>query len=180
MRIEPEAVTRAREALDGGDPEGALAALPDLLSAYRKLQGSYNYVCAEGRPEPPTGGSRPLDEADPPEALPDRWRDEAKTLQAHAAEGQATTLERCAEELEAATAARRLDTVTLEEAEEIGGYSYSHLQHLVADGTIPNAGRPGAPRIRRSDVPRKPGYGSERPGPSGSRREWLAAAVETA
>ena len=35
------------------------------------------------------------------------------------------------------------------------GYSADHLGRLVRDGKIPNAGRPGAPRIARSHLPRK-------------------------
>lgn len=50
------------------------------------------------------------------------------------------------------------DVITLEEASRVGGYSVDHLQRLVALGTIPQAGRKGAPRIRRSDVPSKPGH----------------------
>lgn len=170
---------RAAAVLEATDNTAARDALADLLAAYRRLQGHYNYVCAEGHPEP-WPPPPPLDEADPVEALPGRWRDEAELLRECGADGQADTLERCAGELETGIAAQRLDAVTLEEASAIGGYSYSHLQHLVADGDIPNVGRPGAPRIRRCDVPRKPGHGSERPGPSSSRREWLAGAVETA
>jgi len=50
------------------------------------------------------------------------------------------------------------DTVTLAEAALLGGYSVDHLQRIVAAGTIENAGRKGAPRIRRTDVPVKPGH----------------------
>lgn len=50
------------------------------------------------------------------------------------------------------------DTVTLSEASRIGGYSVDHLQRLVRQGTLENRGRKHAPRIRRSDVPTKPGY----------------------
>lgn len=49
------------------------------------------------------------------------------------------------------------DTVTLAEAAAIGGYSVDHLQRLVRRRTIANAGRKHAPRLRRSDVPIKPG-----------------------
>lgn len=52
------------------------------------------------------------------------------------------------------------DLVTLSEASRIGGYSADHLQRLVAQGTIQNRGARGRPRIRREDVPTKPGYGS--------------------
>lgn len=48
------------------------------------------------------------------------------------------------------------EEMTLEEASRVSGYSYSALQHMVADGAIPNAGQKGRPRIRRRDLPRKP------------------------
>jgi hypothetical protein len=47
--------------------------------------------------------------------------------------------------------------LTLTEAADRSGYSIDHLGRLIRDGTIPNAGRPGAPRIRRGDLPQKPG-----------------------
>lgn len=94
------------------------------------------------------------------------WREDAERLRAYGADGLATACEKHADELEAAEAARRLDAVRLERAVEIGGYSYSHLQHLVADGTIENVGSKGAPRIRRSDVPIKPGHRRRGDGPS--------------
>jgi hypothetical protein len=37
------------------------------------------------------------------------------------------------------------------------GYSADYLGRLVKNGAIPNAGRPNAPSIRRSDLPRKAG-----------------------
>jgi hypothetical protein len=36
------------------------------------------------------------------------------------------------------------------------GYSTDHLTALIRKGTLPNAGRKHAPRIRRGDLPRKP------------------------
>ena len=52
----------------------------------------------------------------------------------------------------------QLGTVTLKEAHLIGGYSIDHLQRLVAGGELENVGRKHRPRIRRSDVPIKPGH----------------------
>jgi hypothetical protein len=49
------------------------------------------------------------------------------------------------------------DLLKLTEAAERSGYSREHLGRLVRDGVIPNAGRPGAPKIRLKDVPRKAG-----------------------
>jgi len=48
--------------------------------------------------------------------------------------------------------------LTLTEAARWSGYSREHLGRLVAKGTIPNAGRPNAPRIRVADLPRKTGH----------------------
>ncbi len=54
--------------------------------------------------------------------------------------------------------AQSVEAVTLTEAHLIGGYSVDHLQRLVAHGHIENVGRKGRPRIRRNDVPIRPGY----------------------
>ena len=48
----------------------------------------------------------------------------------------------------------RRDTVS-HVAARVSGYTADHLGALVKRGKIPNAGRTGAPRIRRQDVPRK-------------------------
>ena len=49
-------------------------------------------------------------------------------------------------------------TLTLTEAASCSGYSREHLGRLMRAGKIPNAGRPNAPRIRASDLPRKAGH----------------------
>ena len=88
------------------------------------------------------------------------WRDLATLFREHAEDSVAIAYERCAEDLEECIRERVLETVTLEEAAEAGGYSYSHLQHLVAEGKIENVGGKGSPRIRRSAIPTKPGQGT--------------------
>lgn len=103
--------------------------------------------------------------------LADSWRDDAERFREYGADRLARACQKHADELEAAAGAVRLEALTLEEAAELGGYSYSHLQHLVAEGTIPNVGSEGAPRIRRRDVPRKPGHGVE--AESASREELV-------
>ncbi len=45
--------------------------------------------------------------------------------------------------------------LTLGEAAARSGYSAGHLGRLVRQGTLPNAGRRNAPRIRASDLPVK-------------------------
>ena len=64
-------------------------------------------------------------------------------------------LESCAAELEATLRERDETTLSLTEAATESGYSTDHLGRLVREGKIPNAGRPGAPRIARSILPRK-------------------------
>lgn len=60
MKIQPDAVRQAEEALEEGDAEGALAALPALLSEYRKAKRQYNYLRHHGQPpEPDPAAPRP-------------------------------------------------------------------------------------------------------------------------
>jgi hypothetical protein len=62
-------------------------------------------------------------------------------------------------DLEAIEHVHNAASVTLTEAHLIGGYSIDHLQRLVSSGQLQNLGRKGKPRIRRADVPIKPGRG---------------------
>jgi hypothetical protein len=78
-------------------------------------------------------------------------------LRHRGAEAQAGVLEGCASELAAWVREWELEALTLEQAARESGLSYSHLQHLVAGGRVPNAGSARRPRIRRADLPRKPG-----------------------
>lgn len=94
--------------------------------------------------------------------LADRWEREADRLRARGLEREAQMEESFAEELRDTLTLVETDTVTLQEAAALGGYSYSHLQHLVSEGEIENVGEKGAPRIRRADVPVKPGHGNGR------------------
>ena len=107
-----------------------------------------------------------------PRDLPEKWRKKADGLRRYAPE-VANALEDCVAELEAAFAEWELEELTLQDAASESGYSYSQLQRLVADGQIPNAGKSGAPRVRRVDVPRKPARGT-RPGAADFADEILA------
>lgn len=80
------------------------------------------------------------------------------------ADAQAKILEKCAGELEAEAREEQLRLVTLHEAEELSGYSYSALEKGVRAGRIPNAGTKHSPRIRVADLPRKAGHGLREPG----------------
>ncbi len=95
-----------------------------------------------------------------PKDLPQTWREQAKHLRQLGAEGQACTLEWCAEELEAAWRAWELEELTIAQAAAESGYSEDHLRELVREEKIPARRRNGSQGeilIRRCDSPRKPG-----------------------
>ena len=71
----------------------------------------------------------------------------------HGAEPQAELVETHAAELERAVAEWQNEPLTLREAAEEGGLAYSTLQTYLSHGILPNAGKPGRPRIRRCDLP---------------------------
>lgn len=92
-----------------------------------------------------------------PAQLPAAWRAAAVVFREHEQTSLAIAYERCANQLEAALGDVRDEPLSLQEAATLGGYSAEHLGRLVRDGKIPNAGRKGAPRIARKDVPIKAG-----------------------
>lgn len=163
----------ARELAETTEDQAVRSIVSDLARAYWRLEQGYLYLVNEGKPDPEF--ARPIPD-DPLADLADRWRDEARSLRTYGAEKIADAAEQHADELDAARAAQELHAVTLEEAEVIGGYSYSHLQRLVKEGTIPNAGREGRPRILRRDVPVKPGHNTR--GGRRSKLEILEGSLE--
>lgn len=97
---------------------------------------------------------------DPLARLAEEWEEEADLLRRRGAPQQAEALESAAEDL-----CRRLQEwggqpLTVAEAAEESEYSERRLRELLSEETLPNAGEDGAPRIRRRDLPAKPG-GSE-------------------
>lgn len=91
--------------------------------------------------------------------LPIVFRLKAEELRRDAAAEQAArAYERAAEMVEDALRGQGDEVLDLDQAEVESGYSRLHLRRLLREGSIPNAGRRGAPRIRRADLPRKPGY----------------------
>lgn len=89
------------------------------------------------------------------QSLLDAWLRQAEALRRYGGGNLAVVLERCADELEATVRERDETTLTLTDAARESGYTREHLGRLVRDGKIPNAGRPGAPRIARRHLPRK-------------------------
>jgi hypothetical protein len=90
-------------------------------------------------------------------ALSSQWRSRASDLERYAPVA-AQAFRDAADELDAALRGGQ-ETVSLKEAAMLGGYSGDALQRMVASGRIRNYGRKGKPRIRRAEVPVKPGHG---------------------
>jgi hypothetical protein len=91
------------------------------------------------------------------EQLFDRWRarrEEWRRLGVRV-EGAAICDEVLAD-VEAVFTSEGQQLLTLTEASRISAYSPDHLGRLLRNGTVPNAGRPNAPRIRLADLPRRP------------------------
>ena len=87
--------------------------------------------------------------------LPARWRSDAETLRGYGDHRGAVVLERVAAELLAALEERADEELRLAAAAAESGLSVRRLRELIAAGDVPNAGRRGAPRIRRRDLPRR-------------------------
>ncbi len=83
------------------------------------------------------------------------WRAESSLLRGYGAEQAAAACDRHALELEQALEVVADEALTLSEAATESGYSERRLRELLAEGAIPQAGRRGAPRIRRRDLPRR-------------------------
>ena len=92
----------------------------------------------------------------PSQALPSLFRNRAQMLRNdYGIVEPARSIEWCAEKLERALQEQDNRLLNLQEAAQLSGYTADHLGRMVRDGDIPNAGRPGAPKIRIKDLPRK-------------------------
>jgi hypothetical protein len=98
-----------------------------------------------------------------PGDLPAVWRERAETLRTYGDPNSARLWEIAAVELERAMEVFGQETLSLTEAARESGFTADHLGALVKRGKIPNAGRTGAPRIRRHDLPQKRSGGPGRP-----------------
>ncbi|GIW51245.1 MAG: hypothetical protein KatS3mg081_0600 [Gemmatimonadales bacterium] len=88
----------------------------------------------------------------------EKWAAEAERLRRYGAlvDG-ARLIDDLLEDFRALEADEANALLTLQEAARESGYSADHLGRLIRQGRIPNSGRPGAPLIRRGDLPLKPG-----------------------
>lgn len=112
----------------------------------------------------------PFDARDPfgrlLESISERWRTEAAMLRRRGAAAQAAAMESCGSDLEEEARRFAYEAITLEQAANESGYSYSALQKMVSAGRVSNAGTSHRPLIPRRDLPKKPGRTA---GPSSER-----------
>jgi hypothetical protein len=98
--------------------------------------------------------------AAPLAGLAERWRADAALFRRRGALEAAATLDDCASELEAAWRAWWAEELTIADASHESGYSADRLRELVRAGQLHGArpgGRRGEIRLRRCDLPRRPG-----------------------
>lgn len=100
------------------------------------------------------------------------WQDDAALLRRRGAKAPADTLLSCATDLAEQIREWQLEALTLEQSVVESGYSYSTIQKLVSAGVVENVGKKGKPRIRRCDLPMKPG--SRRPHPASDAPDLAA------
>lgn len=90
------------------------------------------------------------------DALSGELRTDAATLRRWGDVRGADLLEAVADRVDAALRDHDAELLDLRTAARESGYSPDRLRHMLADGTVPNSGRKGAPRVRRGDLPNRP------------------------
>ncbi len=88
--------------------------------------------------------------------LVESWREEAALFRRRGQDALAALAESYAEDLEAWWDEYWCEELDLQQAATESGYPVNTLGRMVREGRIENAGRKNAPRIKRSDLPRKP------------------------
>ena len=99
----------------------------------------------------------------PPGALPAHWRRRAQFLTDYGDSNSGRLWVLAASELDAALRVLDAETLTLTQAAAACGYSVDYIGSLIRKGQIPNAGRPNAPRVCRTDLPTKASTAPGRP-----------------
>jgi hypothetical protein len=85
-----------------------------------------------------------------------RWHEDAATLRHRGAVTHADLLDSVIGDLEATLTVQQAEAVTLAEAARVSGYTADHLGRLIREGKLRNVGRPNAPRLLLTNLPRKP------------------------
>lgn len=94
---------------------------------------------------------------DPLRALAETWETESESFRRRGLEREATMCESFADDLRNRIREWATEPLTVAEAAAESGYSESRLRDLLSEDRVTNAGEDGAPRIRRQDLPSKPG-----------------------
>jgi hypothetical protein len=89
---------------------------------------------------------------DPFRALAAGWRKEAAMLERLGLAREARMVQTFASDLEQRLREWELQELTLEQAAGETGLKYDTVQRKIASGELPNAGRKGAPLVRRCDL----------------------------
>lgn len=84
--------------------------------------------------------------------LADRWQEEAERYEADGVPGHAALLRRVAGEQRETLGKWWTEPLGIEEAADEVGCAYGAMAKRLRRGTVPNTGRPGAPRVRRCDL----------------------------
>ena len=92
------------------------------------------------------------------DAVITRWHATAEELRDWGAAVEARVLDRCANELANALEVGEDEEVGLAQGARESGYSVSHLRRLITQGKLQDVADTGPPRVRRCDLPRKPGH----------------------
>jgi hypothetical protein len=85
-------------------------------------------------------------------AVADRWREEAERYEADGVPGHAALLRRVADELMETLGKWWTEPLGLQQAAEEAGLNYRAIQKRIERRQVPNAGRKGAPLVRRCDL----------------------------
>ena len=94
-----------------------------------------------------------------------RWRERAAALEPYAP-NVAHVFRECAAELEAAQREAAVDAVSVAEAAVLSGYTANGIGGMIRRGEIENVGTKRRPKIRRCDIPKRPGHRLEAHDPS--------------
>jgi hypothetical protein len=85
------------------------------------------------------------------------WRARAEAIEPYAPP-VARAIRDCADELEALQKSDASDLVSLAEGAILSGYDADSLGRMIRSGRLVNHGNKRRPKVKRSDLPRIPGY----------------------
>lgn len=97
-----------------------------------------------------------------PSDLPALWRTRAREFRRYGQDAPATMLEGVADELDESLRAYMVEALSLRQAADESGYTPEGLSQLIRRGRIANVNPGGHPKVRRCDLPRKPGPSTPR------------------